>query len=172
MNANLISVIPSRSDAAAILRALVLPPDKLSWYDKVDIVAKELLKMPQPECPLKHHFAPGVYIREIFMPAGSIIIGKIHKTEHFNIIQQGKLSLIDDDKTTFLEGPITFISKGGVQKVLYIHEDTLWSTVHLTDERDLDKLEAQLIEPSEYYPEINRIQERVDILIASKQEGK
>jgi len=172
MNANTLSVIPSRSDAAAALKALVLPPDQLTWREKVGVVMTELGKQPQTECPLKHYFAPGVYIREITMPAGAIIIGKIHKTEHFNIIQQGKVSLIHEDKTELLEGPMTFVSKGGIQKVLYIHEETVWSTVHTTDERDLDKLEALLIEPDSTYPSITRIQERVGIMLAAKEETK
>ena len=83
--------------------------------------------MAQVECSLKHHFAPGVYVREIFMPAGSVIIGKIHRTEHFNIIQQGAVSLFGDGTCEYLRAPHTFVSKPGVQKVLYIHEDCVSS---------------------------------------------
>ena len=62
---------------------------QLSWRDKIAVLVRGMGHMPQVECPLKHYFAPGVYLREIFMPAGSVVIGKIHKTEHFNIIQKG-----------------------------------------------------------------------------------
>lgn len=172
MTPNIISVVPSASDAKAAIRALVLPPEKLTWPEKVEVVMKELGKLPQLECPLKHYFAPGVYIREITMPEGAIIIGKIHKTEHFNIIQSGAVSLIHEDHTEFLEAPLTFVSKGGVQKVLYIHKETVWSTVHVTEERDLDRLEALLIEPSESYPSIARIQERIGIMLAAKEETR
>lgn len=134
-----------------------------SWRDKVKFLMKEFAACPQAECPLKHYFAPGVYIREIFMPAGSIVIGKIHKTEHFNIIQQGKLKILHDDYTnTVLTAPHTFVSKPGIQKVLYILEDTVWSTVHLTEERDLERLEAALIEPDDY-PLFDRTAERLAI---------
>ena len=143
-------------------------PVALPWRDKVAILVKGLGTMPQAECPLKHFFAPGVYIREIFMAAGLVVIGKIHKTEHFNIIQKGKVSIISEDETKVLEGPCTFISKAGVQKVLYIHEDTVWSTIHLTEERDLDRLEAALIEPDDSYPKIERHLERLAILQAAE----
>ena len=141
-----------------------------SWKDKVAFLAKELSTIPQVECPLKHYFAPHVYVREIFMPAGSIVIGKIHKTEHFNIIQKGKVTLVKEDGThETMEAPLTFISKAGVQKALYIHEDTVWSTIHITENRDLESLEAELIEPS---PELgfDRTEERLQILEAAKAE--
>lgn len=137
-------------------------PD-LPWKEKLAYLVERFGKEMQVECPLKHHFAPGVYLREIFMPAGAIVIGKIHKTEHFNIIQKGKVSLIGEGETCVLEGPCTFVSKAGIQKVLYIHEDTIWSTVHLTEERDLERLEAQLIEPDSSYPLLDRTAERLAI---------
>jgi hypothetical protein len=141
------------------------------WKDKIAILVREFGKIPQVDCPLKHYFAPGVYIREIFMPTGSIVIGKIHKTEHFNIIQQGKVSLIDDKlERHMLEAPITFVSKPGVQKVLYIHENTIWSTVHLTCERNLEALEAALIEPHDSYPLLNRSLEKLQIEAATSEE--
>ena len=156
------------SAVAAQLKSVVYMEPTLDWKEKIAHLVHEFAKAPQTECPLKHHFAPGVYIREIFMPAGSIVIGKIHKTEHFNIIQRGCVSLIGaDGEREVLRGPITFVSKAGVQKVLYIHEDTVWSTVHITDERDLETLEAQLIEPADY-PLLDRTVERLAIAEAAK----
>lgn len=134
-----------------------------TWREKIRFLMKEFSALPQVEYSHKHYFAPGVYIREIFMPADSIFIGKIHKTEHFNIVQKGKVTIVNDDySTTVLIAPCTFVSKPGVQKVLYIHEDTIWSTIHITDERDMDKLEAQLIEPDDY-PVFDRTAERLAI---------
>lgn len=141
---------------------------EITWKDKVHFLVKEMGAIPQVDCPLKHHFAPGVYIREIFMPGDSVIIGKIHKTEHFNIIQKGAVTICHEDGThEKFEAPLTFVSKPGVQKVLYIHEDTVWSTVHLTSNRDLDSLEAELIEPDDY-PRINRTLERLQIAQSAK----
>jgi hypothetical protein len=129
------------------------------WKDKISVLVHEFGSIPQVECPLRHYFAPGVYVREIFMPAGTIVIGKIHKTEHFNIIHRGSVLIVHDDYSRERLGPSTFVSKPGVQKVLYIEEDTVWSTIHITDERDLEKLEAQLIEADDY-PLFDRTDER------------
>lgn len=142
-----------------------------AWQDKIAALVEGFGQMPQVECPLKHYFAPGTYIREIFMPAGLVVIGKIHKTEHFNIIQKGCVSLFGaDGSREVLRGPMTFVSKPGVQKVLYIHEDTVWSTVHITEERDLERLEAALIEPHSSYPKFDRTAEREAIAQAAASE--
>ena len=37
-------------------------------------------------CPLKHSFADGQYVREMFIPKGVMIIGKIHKHSHPNFL--------------------------------------------------------------------------------------
>jgi hypothetical protein len=135
---------------------------------RIATLVRRLGAMEQTECPLKHYFGPGVYLREIFMPAGTIVIGKIHKTEHLNLIERGVLAIRHDDGTTqILRAPHTFVSKPGVQKVLYIQEDTVWKTIHPTTERDLEKLEALLIEPDESYPLIDRESERLAILEAA-----
>ena len=138
-----------------------------TWKEKISFLVNEMSAIPQVDCPLKHYFAPGIYVREIFMPAGSVVIGKIHKTEHFNIIQKGCVTLHNaDGSKEILTGPLTFVSKPGVQKVLYIHEDTIWSTVHKTENKDIESLEAELIEPDDY-PRFNRTLERIEILRAS-----
>lgn len=149
----------------------LMQPDTQEWREKVGTVVRELGIHPQVECPLKHLFAPGVYIREIWMPAGSIVIGKIHKTEHFNIVQKGRVSVFSPNcAREVIEGPVTFLSASGIQKVLYIHEDTVWSTVHVTEDRDLERLEAALIESADY-PCFDRELERRAIELAAQEES-
>ena len=134
----------------------------------IDEVEAFLFSQPQVYCPVVNTFINGMYIRQTTLPAGATLTSKIHKTEHFNIIQKGKVTLHHEDgRHELLEAPITFVSKPGVQKVLYIHEDTVWSTVHLTENRDLDSLEAELIEPDNY-PQFDRSVERQGILEAAE----
>jgi len=120
-----------------------------SMREQLADIVREGQKLPQVECPVTHRFAPGVYLREIFMPANTRVIGKIHKTEHFNILIQGACLIVHDDgRREILQAPMTFVSKAGVQKVLLILEDMIWQTVHVTPEIDLAKLESELIEPA------------------------
>lgn len=123
---------------------------ELSRAELVNRAVQELSKLPQTECPLTHRFAPGVYLREISMPAGSVVIGKIHRTEHFNVLIRGACLIVHDDgRREELRAPLTFVSKAGVQKVLYILENTIWQTIHPTTETDFGRLEAELIQPYE-----------------------
>ena len=104
-----------------------------------------LFACEQPECPVRNLFAPDVYMREITMPADSVIIGHEHKTEHFNIVLKGKARVVQDDKVEYIEAPCIFVSKAGVRKVLYIEEEMVWATVHPTKETDLEKIEKETI---------------------------
>lgn len=129
----------------------------LSIRNKVTTLAHELTKFPQVECPVKHHFSPGLYMREIFMPAGAIVIGRVHKTEHFNIIMQGACFIVHDDGShEELRAPMVFVSKAGVQKVLVIVEDMIWLTTHVTNETDIELIESQIIEPMPLLCEIHK----------------
>jgi hypothetical protein len=103
------------------------------------------LQMPQVECPLQHRFAPGVYMREITMPAGTFVIGHQHRTEHFNVILKGRASVIMDGVVHDVVAPCTIKSGPGVRKALYIWEDMVWATIHPTVETDLEKLDAELV---------------------------
>ena len=48
--------------------------------------------------PLKHTFADGLYIREIFMPKGQIISTGIHKKEHPYFVLKGDISVLTDEE--------------------------------------------------------------------------
>lgn len=123
-------------------------PVEMTHAESVDYLAHELSKLPQEEAPVTHRFAPGVYLREISMAADSIVIGRIHKTRHFNVLLTGSCLIAHADGTREeLRAPMTFISEAGVQKVLYILEDMQWQTIHPTEETDLEKLDAMLVEP-------------------------
>jgi hypothetical protein len=105
-----------------------------------------MLKMPQAELETRHHFAPGVYVRELRIPAGVCLTGAVHKTEHMNICMSGKLRVVSataPDRT--VEGGDIFTSPAGTKRTAYVEEDTVWLTVHVTNETDIEKLEAMLV---------------------------
>jgi len=134
----------------------------MTTMDKIEHLEGALIMLPQIDLPLAHYFAPGVYYREIFMPAGVFVIGHQHKTEHFNIVLTGSASVMIDGKVEVITAPCTFKSLPGVRKILYIHEDMRWATIHPTDVQDLGELEELLIIKSDTYkehePEIRKFQ--------------
>jgi hypothetical protein len=102
---------------------------------------------PLPE-DVRHHFAPGVYMRELRIPKGAVLTGKIHRTEHLNILAQGEISVLTEHGVQRLTAPAVIQSCAGIKRAGFAHEDTVWITVHPTTETDLAKLEELLIAPS------------------------
>ena len=75
----------------------------------------------------------------MFLPEGHAIIGKIHKHAHLNIISKGLVVVSTEDGTQELEGPVTFTSYAGTKRAVLVLKDTIWTTIHVTNETDLDK---------------------------------
>lgn len=103
------------------------------------------------QCPLEHHFAPGVYLRTVTMPGGMFIVGHKHRTKHLNIVHSGRVRVLMGDEVHEIVGPCTFVSDAGIRKVLFVLEDTRWSTIHVTPETDMEKLRSELIEESDAF---------------------
>lgn len=98
------------------------------------------------EMPVTHHFAPGVYMRELFIPKGTLLTGKIHRTEHLNILAQGEIVVITEDGPKRLKASTVIKSQPGIKRVGYALEDSVWITVHhnLDECRDPDLIEERL----------------------------
>lgn len=115
--------------------------------NKILSFEEELRKLPQTDIPPVHYFADGIYAREITIPKGTVLTGKIHKTEHLNIISKGEISVVTEEGNKRIVSPCTFVAKPGTKRVGYAHEDTVWTTIHASKEKDLEKLELELISP-------------------------
>lgn len=107
------------------------------------------LQPGQIELVTIHHFADGVYGREIHIPAGARLVGKMHKTAHINIVSRGCIRVWTDQGEKIIRAPATFVAPPGVKRVGEAIEDTVWTTLHPnpTGSQDLDELEQFLIIP-------------------------
>lgn len=141
------------------MNAIVKQSDVVSIkeYD-IDILEKTMLEMPQVDCPLKHIFGEGLYIRELRIPAGAIAVGHYQKTAHMNIMLRGRVLMLNPDGSrTELDArkePITFVGAPG-RKVGYILDDVIWQNVYSTDETDIEKLEETYVDKSEEWKKNN-----------------
>lgn len=117
--------------------------------DKVNAIEAEMLRHEQRECPVTHYFSQGVYAREIFIPKGTLLTGKIHKYAQLNIMSKGDLSVLTEDGVVRVQAPFTIVSPPGTKRIAYAHEDTVWTTIHGTDEIDLERIEAHYIAQSD-----------------------
>ena len=95
--------------------------------------------------PVKHSFADGCYIREIFNPAGELLVTKIHKKEHPFFLMKGKMSILTEDGVKHIQAPHHGITKPGTKRIIYTHTDCVFVTVHATDKTDVDEVEKEVI---------------------------
>lgn len=119
---------------------------------RIDALEAALLDYPEPDHTTIHRFTPHLYSRTFIMPAGSIYTSKQHKTEHQFAVLKGLCSVknVLTNEWQHIRAPYLGITLPGTRRVLVIHEETVWTTFHPTDETDLEKLEAQLIEPRDF----------------------
>lgn len=96
-----------------------------------------------------HTHAPGLYIRSMRMPAGSVATGRVHTTEHIFILTRGEMTIATEEGVRRIGAGYQCISKPGTKRAVFCHTDVECSNVHITTETDLVKLEAALVEPAE-----------------------
>jgi hypothetical protein len=116
-------------------------------------VEYKMLEQEQIDIPVEHTFSGGVYIRQISIPKGSIIMGKRHRYETCNILVSGELSVYmgEDIPINRIKGPFLFTSKPNTKKLAYCHEDAIFMNIHPTEETDLEKIENEFIIPEKEY---------------------
>ena len=115
-------------------------------YEKVEKLLAQVKQMPQVDCQTKHYFGPSIYIREVTMPAGSVVIGKPHRKEHMCVMLQGRMIIVDaEGNQKELVAPMTFVGGAG-RKVAYILETTVFQNILATDETDIEVLENMLVD--------------------------
>lgn len=125
----------------------------VKWVDCNEVSRKQIVdlesamrKMPQLQLEPQHHFADGIYARQITIPKGCLLTGKVHKTVHLNIVSKGDITVWTEEGMKRVKAPCTLVSRPGTKRVGYAHEETVWTTIHGTNETDLAKLELDLIE--------------------------
>lgn len=104
-------------------------------------VEEELLKIPQLAIPVKHHHSHDAYAREIRIPAGTILTGKVHKFSNLNILSEGEMLLVSIDGIKRVKAPYTVVSSAGVKRLALAVTDCTWTTIHGTTEKDVDRIE-------------------------------
>jgi len=111
----------------------------------------ECLKLPQVELTPVHYFADGIYGRELTIPAGLVVVGKIHRHEHLINLLKGEATIYTDEGMVRIKAPHTWVSKPGTKRALYTHKECSFMAYHLnpTNSRDVEELERDIIIPED-----------------------
>jgi len=114
---------------------------------KVDVLQQEMSKLPQYEPETRHFFHGGMYCREVFRPAGVLIVGAVHKKEHFYLVVSGTVAITDGEgNVQEVTAPQLFLSKPGTKRAVYALTDALCVTFHATDAVSVEQAEKELVE--------------------------
>lgn len=136
-----------------------LPSKKINMSDLADTIknAENIdglmpIDINSPE-HLKHYFANGAYVREMILPANTVVVGRIHKHETINILLEGEITVIDENGSiTDFKAPNVFIAPAGNQKAAKTITPIRWLNCWACETTDPDEaLDLLTCETAEEY---------------------
>lgn len=133
-----------RLDMLGLLKGTISRPT-LSDITRLQAFCEQL---PQAHMEVEHTFLPGQYLRKMSMPADTLVVGKRHRFRHALIIS-GHVTIRTGDGMVELQGTHIIDSPAGMKRAIYAHAPSELVTVHLTDETDLERIEALMIMPDD-----------------------
>lgn len=121
---------------------------------QIDAFEAHMLRQPQIEIPVQHRFAPqqGLYAREIVIPAGTLMTGRVHKHQHVSVMIRGDMTVTTDKGMERVSGYHCWVCEPGTKRIGYAHEETVWLTVHHTEHMESEGIEDVLCEPMHVKP--------------------
>lgn len=131
-------------------------PPTLPTREQIVRLQSAMAQLPQVALRIEHTFGPGFYARTMFIPADTVVVGKVHATENSFILVSGTLALATDDGFVEITGPHHSVGRIGIKRAVVAITDVVCMNVHVTDETDLAKIEASVIFPEAATLEGNR----------------
>lgn len=110
---------------------------------KIDALEASMRAAPSGplEIEIIDHFAPGIYAREMRVPAGRLITSRVHRHENLSILSKGRMALyLDDGRVVEVSAGFHVLAPAGARRVAWVLEDSVWTCFHNTDERDTAKI--------------------------------
>lgn len=125
-----------------------LAEERKTRADKISRLRGSISPADEIEIEIEHYFSDGVYARKMYMPAGSTIVGKIHKYRQLNILSKGEVTVYLDEPIRVQAG-FHMVAEPGSQRVFYAHEDSIWTVILQTEETDPERIEEHFVVDTE-----------------------
>ena len=119
---------------------------QIDLQSAVSVLQKALSDLPQYEPITKHYFHGGMYCREVWRAADVLVVGKVHKKEHFYLIASGTVLITNDDGVERITAPALLLSMPGTKRAVYSETDALCMTFHRTEALTVEDAEIELVE--------------------------
>jgi len=91
-----------------------------------------------------HHFAAGVYVREMDLLAGQSAKTHMHNYDHLSILGKGEVEVEVDGITTHYTAPACILIKAGAVHGLFALSDSTWFCAHAAEEDFIEVLDLKL----------------------------
>jgi hypothetical protein len=127
----------------------ILDEEHVPTLAQIERLQREMSVLPQMELETEHYFSGGMYCRKLTRPAGTLIVGKVHKKDHFFMCAKGEIRAWSEKGMVTLKAGDVICSKAGTKRVTLALTDAVGITFHKTNKTNLDKIEKELIEPDE-----------------------
>lgn len=130
---------------------------------RIEALQAAVMELPQYEPPTEHLFHGGMYCRRVWRPAGCVIVGKVHKKEHFYMVVSGTVRITTDTGVRVVTGPELLCSKPGTKRAVYAETDALCMTIHVADSTTVEEVEDELVEqdPNSRFAVGNKLKQEV-----------
>lgn len=119
----------------------------LTWPEKVAYLSYRFYSgSTEGKCPVKHVFEPGVYIREMVIPKGTLFTGRPHRYGHRVELVSGEVLLIEEHRKIHAAAPFSIDTTPCYMTVLIAKTDVMGRTYHPnpTESRDTKALEDDI----------------------------
>jgi len=113
---------------------------------RVEHLQRVISELPQYEPETVHTFHGGMYCRQVFRHADVVIVGRVHKKEHFYLVVFGTVRITTDEGVQEITGPRLLCSKSGTKRAVYAVTDALCMTFHVVQATDVAAAESELVE--------------------------
>lgn len=113
---------------------------------------RQMLAMPQAEVPSQFKQGAGIAAKTILLRKDTMAIGGLHKFDNMNIIHRGDITVTTDGapvRYTVTDFPIIVVAPPCTKRAVFAHEDTYWTSLHVTDLTTEDEVRDEFIEKNE-----------------------
>ena len=118
--------------------------------ETIERLQAQMVKMPQAYgLKTEHAIHGGLYYRKLFRPAGTVIVGRVHKKPHLFVCISGEIIAWSESGMRHLHPGDVIESQPGTKRVTYAMTDAIGMTVHKVDAVTMDQVEDELLEPDE-----------------------
>lgn len=142
---------------SAAFEALQLSPEKVAEFGLINTVEEILCQLDQIEnYEVEHYVMPHVIARQAKLPKGAIITTERHRHWHPFIISFGAVSIYNEvthrvehiDAVDEVGGHFTSITEPETRRLIFVREDTLWTTFHPCAHGDVERMFRENIFPN------------------------